>query len=775
MMFPSASDLLTLTDGLNHMTTWQYNQYGWLTNKVDGLGRNAFQFAYNASGWVTNRSTPAKGNTGYTYDNVGNVTAIIYPQSTINYSYNADNQLTNMVDAVGTTTYSYTPAGQMASETGPWANDAVNYTYSQELRTALNLSQPSGSWSQSYRYDSAGRMTNNVSPAGAFGYSYNFQPASSLVTKISLPNGASVTNGYDSLARLTQTSLNNYWGHILDGYSYGYDSLSLRTNVTRNLGLTTNSVTAGYDNIGQLTSWIAKESSGTPRLNEQIGFGFDAAGNLYSRTNEALVQTFMVDAANELTNVTRSGTFTLSGATPAPATNVTVNGQAAQTYGDFTFASTNNTLTNGINTFAINATNVYGVATNNNLTLNLPTSVSLSFDSNGNVTNDGTRTFGYDSENQLTNVAVAGQWQSAFVYDGKMLRRIERDYSWNSSSWLETNEIHFIYDGNVVIQERNSNNVVQVTYTRGNDLSGMLQEAAGIGGLLARTDTNGSTFYHSDGNGNITALMDGNENIVARYLYGPFGKLLGQWGSMANINTYRFSSKEWNNNASLYYYGRRYYDPNLQRWLNQDPIQERGGFDLYRFVANNPINAIDPLGLLVIITTTQGNVINVWTAQQFINQVQAQPDGTISDINFVGHGNSVVQGISDDNTPVEGLSLFWGDPELDGPSINNNPVPLADVLNGKMAPYGRINLGGCQTAAKNGSSPNLAQAVSDAIPGVYVTGSTMTTYMDNPPDEYGNTPTPFTVNTYYTSPNISVNVSPSFNIQQNTPTIFMPR
>jgi len=138
---------------------------------------------------------------------------------------------------------------------------------------------------------------------------------------------------------------------------------------------------------------------------------------------------------------------------------------------------------------------------------------------------------------------------------------------------------------------------VSATYTRGNDLSGSLQGAGGIGGLLARTDTNGSTFYHTDGNGNITALMDGNENIVARYLYNPFGKLLGQWGTLANANTYRFSSREWNNNAGLYYYGRRYYDPNLQRWLNHDPIEERGGKNLYGFVANNPINRIDFLGL----------------------------------------------------------------------------------------------------------------------------------------------------------------------------------
>jgi len=134
-----------------------------------------------------------------------------------------------------------------------------------------------------------------------------------------------------------------------------------------------------------------------------------------------------------------------------------------------------------------------------------------------------------------------------------------------------------------------------VTYTRGLDLAGSLRRAGGIGGLLARTDTNGSTFYHPDGVGNITALIDGNENIVARYLYNPFGKLIGQWGPMASANTLQFSSMPQRRGITLYPF--RGYEPNFQRFLNQDPIGEPGGINLYRFVANNPLRYVDPLGL----------------------------------------------------------------------------------------------------------------------------------------------------------------------------------
>jgi hypothetical protein len=79
------------------------------------------------------------------------------------------------------------------------------------------------------------------------------------------------------------------------------------------------------------------------------------------------------------------------------------------------------------------------------------------------------------------------------------------------------------------------------TYTRGTDLSGSFQGAGGIGGLLARTDRKGSFFYHSDGGGNVTALVDNQQTLVGRYLYGPFGNLLGMWGPIAPHNLMRFN------------------------------------------------------------------------------------------------------------------------------------------------------------------------------------------------------------------------------------------
>jgi len=144
-----------------------------------------------------------------------------------------------------------------------------------------------------------------------------------------------------------------------------------------------------------------------------------------------------------------------------------------------------------------------------------------------------------------------------------------------------------------------------VTYTRGNDLSGSLQEAGGIGGLLARTDNrqliagdvSAHAYYHADGNANITALVNSNQMVVARYHYDPYGNTLAAIGPLTEANLYRFSSKELHPNSGLVYYLYRYYEPNLQRWVNRDPIGEASGKNLYVHVANSPLNHIDMFGL----------------------------------------------------------------------------------------------------------------------------------------------------------------------------------
>ena len=69
--------------------------------------------------------------------------------------------------------------------------------------------------------------------------------------------------------------------------------------------------------------------------------------------------------------------------------------------------------------------------------------------------------------------------------------------------------------------------------------------------------------------------------MAASYRYDANGNTLNQSGSLASANVYRFSSKAICEDTfwgvpPLYYYGYRWYVPNLQLWMNRDPIDEEG-------------------------------------------------------------------------------------------------------------------------------------------------------------------------------------------------------
>ena len=107
-------------------------------------------------------------------------------------------------------------------------------------------------------------------------------------------------------------------------------------------------------------------------------------------------------------------------------------------------------------------------------------------------------------------------------------------------------------------------------------------------------------FVMDDSNGNITKYIDENGNVVAAYEYDDFGRLLSATGQMADSFRIRFSTKYYDPETGLYYYGYRFYSPQLMRWLNRDPIEEEGGLNLYGFCLSNPISFYDDLGNLVI-------------------------------------------------------------------------------------------------------------------------------------------------------------------------------
>jgi len=143
-----------------------------------------------------------------------------------------------------------------------------------------------------------------------------------------------------------------------------------------------------------------------------------------------------------------------------------------------------------------------------------------------------------------------------------------------------------------------TNNALVRSYVWGLDLSGTLEVAGGVGGLLWISNFHspiGTHFVGYDGNGNVVALVSATTGTeTARYEYGPFGEPIRVSGSAASLNPFRFSTKRTCNTTDLVLYEYRAYSPGLGRWLSRDPIELAG---VYNYLANDCLGKAEILGL----------------------------------------------------------------------------------------------------------------------------------------------------------------------------------
>jgi RHS repeat-associated protein len=578
--------LTNMVDALNHATWFVRDPAERLLFQTNA-NNEVLQFTYNPADEMLSLTDGKNQTTRWNYDEYGRTTNKLDQANVeiLRYSYDPESRLTNRWSAAkGNTKYAYDSIGNLLTINYPLSG-TINYSYD-SLNRLTNMVDAVGT--TLFTYSGSGqlltedgpfandtitnvywsRMRTNISlaqPTGvwtnAFVYSsthrlysvtspagtstYNYAEPSTRLTSLSLPNGAYVNNVYDTMSRLTNSFL--YGSGPLDGHLYQYDRENQRTNEVR---ADNSTVAYSYDKIGQLT--VA--TSSVPA--ESSGYTYDTAWNLNWRTNNGVASQFKVNVLNELTNA--------------------------------------------------------------------PVGATLSYDSNGNLlayqTGHDNNAYAYDDENRLVD------WQdgptgleTVLSYDGLGRLRVRQEYQNLGSSPLATgtlvSETHYIYDGMRVIQERDGANAPTVSYTRGNDLSVSLEGAAGIGGLLARSSGYSSgnwtshADYFADRGGNVTSLTDGNQAVVASYRYDPFGNTISKSGTLADANVYRYSSKEAHVNSGMYYYGFRFYDPNLQRWINRDPIGEVGGINLFGFAENDPPNEVDPFGLTL---TTNWKFFSDW-------------------------------------------------------------------------------------------------------------------------------------------------------------------
>jgi len=230
-------------------------------------------------------------------------------------------------------------------------------------------------------------------------------------------------------------------------------------------------------------------------------------------------------------------------------------------------------------------------------------------DADGNLTNDGVWVYGWDAENRLAQV------YSTTAVPEEARKKV---YLWATSDYSTnpTSDVAFVYDGWNLVAEVNATAKTMVRgYVWGTDLSGSIQGAGGVGGLLwVRPSGQNPQFVAHDGNPDLRYGTDAarhsssvglhvvgwtdaaNGAATARHEYGPFGEAIRRTGTLASQNPFRWSTKYTDDEADLVYYGYGYYSPGLGRWISRDTIEEKGGRNLYAFVSNRTPASVDSLG-----------------------------------------------------------------------------------------------------------------------------------------------------------------------------------
>ena len=584
---PALSQTDTAPPAGSAVTEWRYHpSRGWLEEKnyqgESGFGPGQTKdYRYTKAGRLSRRTWERGVTTDYSYQH-GLLSGVSYGNESnghttedLAYRYDAFGRLA-AVERGGDlhASYHYHPTKlyltqeKLGQDTNfPWTLDRAY----DALHRPAGVSDD-GSYQTNYTYDAAGRLATVASAqAGTFTYRY-LRGWGSLQHQVVGP-AHTVTNEWEADRNVLAQKKNEVGAALISSVQYAVNDLGQRTSVS-------------YGG----SAFARPTAAETPH---EATFTYNARGELIGRqltnANAANLATeaYQFDAiGNRETSSEQAGTAT--------AQTVSYQANALNQYEGLT-----DTTTPGGSTATLTHD-----ADGNALSYLLPSS----------LIGDPPATLRWDAENRLVQIDDA--FGNKINYDYDYLSR-RTDKRVNDGQVRST---FYFYDGwnpLLIVEPSRS-----LHLTWGLDLSGSMQGAGGVGGLLAQTEdpggTNASYYPTYDGNGNVSEYLDGTGTTAAHFEYDGFGKVTHTSGSPGAFPI-RFSTKLEDAETGLNYYGYRFYTPAIGRWLSRDPIKERGhlytknsrslklsldglshGGIVYAnsslFVGNDPLGVIDPNG-----------------------------------------------------------------------------------------------------------------------------------------------------------------------------------
>lgn len=544
-------DPAVIRDRAGRQTLQEHDAMRQMVKRTDPLNRVTL-FQWCSCGDLSSLTDPMGRTTTWHKDVQGRLTSKQYGDgSQVRYFYeNASSRLRQVIDEkqqVSQFTYNRdNTRNSTVYVNSTVATPPVSYTYDPNYRRVTSMTDGTGNTLYSYQPITAaptlgaGQLVSVDGPLPDDTIAYAFDELGRLVS--SAINGVTSAMVYDVAGRVT--SAVNPLGAFTNHYAGSSSRLLLRTSPNGQV------LERNYGNASEDESLNRISYKVGATLVSEFNYGRDiAAARITTWSQQTgvqppLVHTFGYDAANRL----------LSAA-------VTNSGSLVNTFA-YTYDPAGNRLTEQIGT-------VTNVSTHNALN-----QINTS-------TGPGTlRTNEWDARDRLVAVNV-GNGRTEFTYDGlgrmTSLRHL--------TNGIEVNLRRFLWCGNELCEERDGSSVVTKRFFPQ--------------GVKVETGPAAGTYYYtSDHLGSIRELTDSTGAVRARYSYDPYGRRIKLSGDVDA--DFGFGGMFWCSEAGLALARYRAYDPELGRWLSRDPLPDaetEEGPNLYTYVACNPVNLVDPLGL----------------------------------------------------------------------------------------------------------------------------------------------------------------------------------